>query len=93
MPGSSPPAPGQPSQLLLFCTMPHATGHPYGQPRPDVLVVSPSSLLTGRAAPGAETSLTLCERCSAATETLACYQRYSHPKSETWHTPVKTRSA
>lgn len=68
--------------LPAFIVQHNATGHPFGQPGPDVLAVSPSRLLAGRAAPGAETSLTLCEHSSAATETLASYQHYSHPKSK-----------
>lgn len=49
---------------------------------PSQLPVHPSPL-AGRAAQETEQSLALCEQCSATTETLMCYQHYSHPKCET----------
>lgn len=53
-------------QLSWFCPLPAPGG--------------PSSPLVGRAAWKAETSLSLCKRCSTTTKTLVCYHPHFHQK-------------
>ena len=85
----SPPANSH--HVFLFSMAPNGVGHPFGQPGPAVLAVSPPSswgtpsLLAGRAAPGAGEALALCEHCFAATETSLWYHAYFHHKSKTQH--------
>lgn len=72
----------------------YSVGYPSGQLGSAVLAVSSRSslctpsLLTVRAAGGAENFQALCKRCSATTKTSVCYQYWSHHKSKTQH-PVK----
>nr|XP_047933395.1 stromal membrane-associated protein 1 isoform X2 [Anser cygnoides] len=83
----------QPQPFSFFpqlSTMLYDTGHPFGQPGPPALAVSPPSswgtpsVLVGRAAPGAGESLAVCKHCPVAAKIVMCYQHcFGHkPKTQ-----------
>jgi len=76
--------------VLLFSVMPCGLGHPFGQPGPDVLVLSPSSSLCPPALHcqgivGSWNILGSVQQCSATAKTLVYYQHCFSPKSKTQH--------